>query len=62
MMQTGFTTPDDIFERLLQLDQLKIEKAKGTVLAVNFFSVLYLLFLPIPSPILSTFFHHVIGF
>lgn len=35
MMQTGFTSPEEIFERLLQLDQLRVEKAKGTVLAVR---------------------------
>lgn len=41
MLQTGFKSPSDIFERLLQLDQLKIEKQKGTVLMVSFFSSLF---------------------
>jgi hypothetical protein len=36
MMQTGFRCPNDIFERLLQLDQLRAEKSKGNVLMVDF--------------------------
>jgi hypothetical protein len=37
MLQTGFRSPYDIFDRLLQLDQLRSEKQKGNVLMVRFF-------------------------
>jgi hypothetical protein len=40
MLQTGFRSPNDIFQRLLQLDQLKIEKQKGTVLMVMMMNIL----------------------
>lgn len=32
MIQTGFRTPDDIFDRLMHFDQLMMERKKGTVL------------------------------
>ena len=42
-VQTGFKTPQDIYDRLLCFDQLLAERAKGTVLQVCALHISYMM-------------------